>query len=549
MDMYSVFVIIASIMPAIHRNLYSNSFSFQNYPALFNQLTKKAQEGLESNPKDFKGLNKLNRSYQLAECNFDHSYPQAIKVLNGEVFQNRPQSLDRLTPLAQSYEQKIEEVSTAIALKKEPNAVQPLLKELIKAHNKFQETFNAEQAAHSEPSPIQNKPVYPSFCYESLPSLLPQLTREAEYGLNLDPKDFKGLNRLNKFFRLPECLFEYFYRQAIRILDGETFQDLPGALGRLVPLAERYQQKLEEAETAIAQKEEGDVLKPILEELITAHRAFRETFTIECEAACPYEPFTIRSRYPKTLELYHRAFLNELFSISPELYDKWKEDAENFSGEMLPIIHRLAILWLLDNSNALVPDADGLLFDAVSIASLRRDYQALSDKDALRKALREECEPTAEVRDLFRRISAICSLQDPLMNGVARIIYGEIAKCFSLLDQMEVDEYPRDFHQQHRIVLLAVLKQPDCENLPCDLSGGEIEPLVRAFYKKYQELSEDDRAHFERLFLKGKTDSDNIPVYHLLNDWQKVIFHWGKRMQFLLYRLPQIVYHRSRNSF
>lgn len=381
----------------------------------------------------------------------------------------------------------------------------------------------------------------PLFSFEHYPSLLAQLTEEAKNGLTAESKDFRGLNRLNRFFQIPECDFAYYYPEAMKVLNRETFQDLPASFDRLFPLATNYKEKLELVRSSIG--ESAAILKPLLLDLLEAHLRFQEIFTVECQAAGPYEPFTIASKYPDALRIYFIAIFRMLPQLSEKLYNQWKSDMVNQAPEMMLIVPRLAILYLLENPN----EISEFVEKKDEISSLREGYQALNleDKQALKNALQGECAPTAKVAAIYNRIGDVCAPQNQVMNGVSRIFFEESVKCFSLLEQMEVYEPPRSLELQCRVVFLALLKQPNCENLPYDFKGGKIEDATRVLYQKYHHLSEGDRIKFDHLFLNGADDANNVPVYRILRDWKEVYFYWMGRKQFPLHLLSLIAYQRG----
>ncbi len=312
-------------------------------------------------------------------------------------------------------------------------------------------------------------------------------------------------------------------------------------MSRLLPLALDYKKKLELVTDAIG---EGVVaiLKPLLLDLFEAHQRFQEIFTTECEVSGPSEPFTILHHYPSALRLYFIAFFRALPGVSFQLYGQWKEAVANQESEMLVMIPRLTILYLLEYPNELIPEL--FVANEKEIDSLRQVYQglALEHKRALQAALRGESEPSKEVCDLFKRIGRMGELQNQVMNGVARIFFEESTKCFALLDQMRVDKPPQGLESQYRIVFLAFLKQPDCENLPYDFIGGKIEEVIKVIHERYHQLSENDRIEFDHLFLNHADNAKNILIYRMLRDWKEVFFYWGERKQFPLSLLSQIAY-------
>jgi len=392
----------------------------------------------------------------------------------------------------------------------------------------------------------------PLFSVQQFPTLLTSVAENAKRGLETEPKSFKSLNELVKFLQLSKCDFAYFYSQAQKILNGETFQDLPGPLGRLTPLAQSYVQALEPVEMVLADDPvRADDLKSAMSALVEAHSAFEELFTTECQNAAPAEPFTVLSRYPNALRLYFIAFVNQLLEISPETYETWKGYAAASGEEALPIFPRLAIHYLLKNPKANIPE---LFYEhADTIADLRASYEKLDvlQQTALLETLRFESESDdATVRELFVQIGGLCTdLQTSdqrVFNGVARIVYEEAAKVFSLLDRMELNEWPRDAEIQFRAVFLGILKQDalTADQLPRDFSGGEIEEEVLAAHEKYQALTPEERETFDFQFMSKEQNAEE-PIYGLIRDWEKIYFLWAGRALFPLHLLAKVAHRRA----
>lgn len=404
---------------------------------------------------------------------------------------------------------------------------------------------------------------------------LPSVAAEAKHGLDAEPKSFEKLNGLIKFLQgeRNQCAFEHFYPKAQKVLNGEAFQDFPGALQRLTPLALSYVQALEPVEAAL----DSDPicvedLRNTLSVFIEAHRQFRELFTIECQNASPGAPFTVISRYPNALRLYFTAFLNQLCAVSHETYTSWRESIEAMGEETLELFPRLAIHYLLENPQRAIPE---LFSDhEAAIADLRLAYRQLdsSQQTALLETLRYEGGASVEPADgdsvesvegdplvhaLFLRISGLCSdiqtANRTVFNGVVRMIYKEAAKMFALLDHINLRQLPETREIESRTVFLALLKQDalTADQLPFDFSGrdtgGNIQGETLAAHGRYQDLSPEERELFDTLFMAGECDPENYPspLNDLLRDWGRVRWLWGSHRLFPLHQLATVAYERS----
>jgi len=390
------------------------------------------------------------------------------------------------------------------------------------------------------------------FGFSKFPALFPSLVQNAKGSLEQEPKSFKPLNQLAKYFQVPECDHAYFFPMAVKILGGDAFADLPGALNRLNPLAKRYVETLEKLETALeAESVETEAVKEALRFLAEAQTAFQDQMTVECQNASPAEPFTVMSRYPEALRLYFLAFVNQLLAIPKEVYAVWKSYAEEYGEEALALFPRLAIHHLLQRPNSKLPE----LFSAhaLKIRDLQTAYELLdeSQRGELLQALRFESEANdPQVHALWIQIGKLCSdLQrtDPrVFNGVARILYEEAAKAFALVEEIHLPEWPQDVEAQCRAVFLSLLKQDPltADRLPRDFSGGHIEDETLAMHAKYQELSGAQKKQFDAQFLAKKMDGDRL-FSDLEADWRRVYFHWAGGQIFPLHLLAKVAFVRA----
>lgn len=382
------------------------------------------------------------------------------------------------------------------------------------------------------------------FSVTNNPSLLPQLVREAKEGLESAPKIFKPLEQLTHFFGEGTPDFGATLPIAIKILNNEAFQDYPGSLRRLQPLAERFVERSDQISLALEQPSEEE-LRPFISGLSQAHRAFHNQYIVEYEQIRPYEPFTILNKYPKTISLYLTAFFKQLGSVSGEQYRVWKESVIERDPDLLPIFSRLAIHHLLENGRVQIPE----LLDEEKIDELRGFYNRLTYEQ--KRELSSSLGKGELSTDLARQIATYASLiqferQRQSFNGVSRFVYEEAAKAFRLLEQMDLKEYPHHLKTKFQVLFLALLKQERIteENLPLIFSNQKIKEQILTAFQKYQALSDEEKSEFERVILAGKEDSNKLPIYDLLQDG-KELFSQSSFDPIPIHLLAEIAYRRN----
>ena len=425
-------------------------------------------------------------------------------------------------------------------------------------------------------SSTQNETHFISRYFNSIksPNNLSAISIKASQGLNAEPKSFEKLNDLIKYL-YPEqssYAFEHFYPKAYKVLNGQAFQNLPGALGRLRPLAQNYFDALTPVEKSLASDPLNEKnIREALSQFIQAHALFRERFTIECENASPAAPFTILNRYPNSLRLYFIAFLKQLPLVSPKIYVSWRESIENRGEEVLDLFPHLAIHYLLEQPEHLVPEL--FIAHTEKIASLRISYDQLSasQKSRLLETIWQTSVPSESsndspvktleinknIHDLFLQIGELSSniqaADRTVFSGVIRIIYQETAKVFAILEHMDLEKPPATREIAFRTLFLSLIKQKilTADQLPLDFSGrstiGNIQEETLTAHKTYQALSQKEKETFDSLFMKeDRSISDHSPLNDLLRRYEKI--HWlfsARSTIFSLETLPMLLYKRS----
>lgn len=365
---------------------------------------------------------------------------------------------------------------------------------------------------------------YPLFSFERCPQLLPELRNGAQKGLEKEPKSFGQLNSLMKFMRIGECDFDHYYPQAIQIFKRETFQHRPGAFNRLFPLAKNYIEILKPESLG---QQDGVDLKKYLSKFREVHQAFQERFVEECLNATPDEPFAILNKYPKTLRLYYTAFVGQLSEISSKRLKQWKECVERRGEELIEVFPRLAIHHLIKNPSASIPE----FFSEYEklIEQFRGVYKTLKDEEKKALLLKLYGDDSAKVPPLFISISNLCSdlrKKGKINNGIIRIIYEEIGKAFTILDQIHLERGNPHAEFELRVAILGLLKQENLTHdlLPRNFADKKLEDKMLIAHKKYQELSLDAREKFDHLFLDPNEDPDEF--YDLIQDWREIYYLW-----------------------
>lgn len=357
------------------------------------------------------------------------------------------------------------------------------------------------------------------FSISELPSLLPQLVKGARDGLQLNPKKLAPLRTLGKFFQLPSCDFNKTMPLARTTLQYQVLGQVKGA-------AESYIQKFGQVQDLLsASSVNTTALKTLMKDLSTANRAFTTSYIEKYKQTCPDEPFTILSKYPKTLNLFLSAFVSELQGISKERYASWSESAGNRS-DLIPIFSSLAIRKLLEKPEATIPEL--LTSRAGEIGQLRALYKNLTsnEKKGLFSGLLDCKAPeNQKSKQLFRKISELqYRLRGRDFNGVLRLVYEEVDKYFNLLKKMPCLDSP-SAGVKCRAVLLAALKQGSNEPLPLILKTVKAQSNLAALRERFQEFS--DKEEFEKLFLREKDDSKSKEMYELLQDSKDLLFDWN----------------------
>jgi|GEM_PF-5060705 len=396
-----------------------------------------------------------------------------------------------------------------------------------------------------------NKSLFVITDYSS--ELLPQLRESALKELESDPISFKALNQINRNFELGECDFEFYFPEAIKVLNNEIFQDFPGSLRRLIPPAGQYQESFAAVKGVLSKKGGTEELLAALRSLVESHKTFENSLRSESQMLAPAAPSTVLSRYPNALRLYFSAFLHQLAEIRPETYAIWKGHSESISEEAIELFPRLAIHHLLKVPTLPIPEL--FMGQQTLIEELREEYKALtpSKKNALIEQLRFEAESDdPEVRALFLKIGKLKSdleTRDPrIFSGVIRMVHQEASIAFTLLDQMDLRLWPANVEYQFRSVFLALLKQEGLttDQLPYDLSGRAVASEVLFMHGKYQNLDDEEKARFDAFFLSEGRACNEKKLKSLILDWEKVYWHWSARPLFPFHLLAKISFEQRR---
>ncbi|MBX7066078.1 MAG: hypothetical protein K1X28_02490 [Parachlamydiales bacterium] len=345
--------------------------------------------------------------------------------------------------------------------------------------------------------------LHPIFSYENHPGLLKELAKAAKIGMEEAPRNYKGLEQLIEFFQIPVSSFA-------NTPSPESFRDRLGSYRRLVPLSERWIEKMIPVQTAL-ENPKTEELKPLLAALSAAHNAFLVQYATEYRQACPYEPHTILECYPKTIGTFLKAIYSEVKKLSKAQYENWKEKVQERSEELLPVFTQLAIGYLIDHPYAEIPE----IFEESDIANLRK-----------------EKDPKTSIARLASSIQYGSKRQT--FNGVIRLVYEEAAKSFLILDQIDGKKRPKTAEDAFRIVFLALLRQPSlkAEDLPIDFTSKE---KTLEAHKKYKAL--EKKKDFENLFLNRADDSDDNSIRDLLQDWPPIFYDWCDSIRFPLHEL------------